>query len=401
MAGLSLKGISKGFGTTPVLGHIDLDIADGEFVALVGPSGCGKSTLLRIIAGLERQDAGTVTIGGAPVDHLRPHERKVAMVFQNYALYPHMTVFENMALPLTMSRLNVLERIPLLGALSPRKRAVMRQIATEVNAVAAQLRIDTFGARRPGQLSGGQRQRVALGRAMVRDPDVFLMDEPLSNLDAKLRVHMRTELAELHARLGVTMVYVTHDQVEAMTMANRLAVMDQGDILQLGTPTEVYEWPASIVVAQFIGSPGINLLPATVALGGRVELMGRALPVRLPLEPGSAVTIGLRPESLRMHRENGDCEVACQFKRRENLGSESILHYSAEAGGTAPILCKVGHDDVAGLESLRAAEGSILYFAPAGCHFFDAKGLRVEPLQIDAAMSPQQTRAAATLEVVS
>ena len=401
MAGLSLKGISKGFGTTPVLGHIDLDIAHGEFIALVGPSGCGKSTLLRIIAGLERQDAGTLTIGGAPVDHLRPHERKVAMVFQNYALYPHMTVFENMALPLTMSRLNVLERLPVLGACSPRKRRVMRQIESEVNAVAAQLRIDTFAARRPGQLSGGQRQRVALGRAMVRDPDVFLMDEPLSNLDAKLRVHMRAELAELHARLGVTMVYVTHDQVEAMTMATRLAVMDQGAILQLGTPTEVYERPASIVVAQFIGSPGINLVPALVGAGGRVELTGRALPVRLPVAPGSAVTIGLRAESLRMHRENGDCEIACHFKRRENLGSESILHYSAEAGGTAQILCKVGHEDVATLESLCAGEATTLYFAPASCHFFDAKGLRVEPLQGDGAESSQRARTSAAWEVAS
>src|SRR3982751_3180697 len=253
MAGLSLRGITKSFGTTPVLGGVDLDIADGEFLTLVGPSGCGKSTLLRIIAGLERQDAGTVSIGGVPVDHLRPHERRVAMVFQNYALYPHMSVFENIALPLTMSRLNVFERIPLLRLLSPRRRRVMQQITGEVQAVAGQLRIESYFARRPGQLSGGQRQRVALGRAMVRNPDVFLMDEPLSNLDAKLRVHMRTELAELHSRLQSTFIYVTHDQVEAMTMSDRVAMMDAGRILQLGTPSELYARPANLKGAQFLG----------------------------------------------------------------------------------------------------------------------------------------------------
>src|SRR5262245_31446782 len=230
MAGLSLRAICKAFGDVPVLNSIDLDIADGEFLTLVGPSGCGKSTLLRIIAGLEAQDRGSVSIGGAAVDHLRPHERRVAMVFQNYALYPHMSVFDNMALPLTMTRLNLLERLPLLRHLSMRRRRVMEEIARDVQAVAEQLRIAKYFNRRPAQLSGGQRQRVALGRAMVRHPEAFLMDEPLSNLDAKLRVHMRGELTELHARLGATMIYVTHDQIEAMTMSDRLAVMDQGDI---------------------------------------------------------------------------------------------------------------------------------------------------------------------------
>jgi multiple sugar transport system ATP-binding protein len=275
------------------------------------------------------------------------------MVFQNYALYPHMSVFDNMALPLTMSRLNVVERLPLVGALSPRRRRVMEQIAAEVKTVAEQLRIESYFARRPAQLSGGQRQRVALGRAMVRHPDVFLMDEPLSNLDAKLRVHMRSELAELHARLGVTMVYVTHDQIEAMTMADRLAVMDQGMILQLGTPTEVYERPASVTVAQFIGSPAINLLPAMAGANGRVELLGTTLPVRVDAPQGGALTIGVRPESVHLRAAAGDVSLPCRFRRRENLGSESILHFDLIAATPVPVLCKVSHGEI-GLEALSA-----------------------------------------------
>ena len=383
MAGLTLRGIVKSFGTTPVLRDVDLDIADGEFLTLVGPSGCGKSTLLRIVAGLERQDAGSVAIGGAPVDHLRPHERRVAMVFQSYALYPHMSVFENMALPLTMARLNVLERIPLVRLLSPRRRRVMLDIAREVRAVGEQLRIDPYFARRPGQLSGGQRQRVALGRAMVRHPDAFLMDEPLSNLDAKLRVHMRTELAELHARLGVTMIYVTHDQVEAMTMADRLAVMDQGAILQLGTPSEVYERPASVTVAQFIGSPGINLLPGRVGPGGHVEMLGAPTPLRVEQPVGAAVTIGVRPEAVRLHPSPGDCTMPCTFRRRENLGSESILHFNLVGPDAVTVLCRVGHEQ-GGIER-PIGEQVLLGMAAASCHAFDAAGRRVPLLGRDAA----------------
>jgi ABC-type sugar transport system ATPase subunit len=305
VAALTLKGISKGFGATPVLHEIDLDIADGEFLTLVGPSGCGKSTLLRIIAGLERQDAGTVAIDGRGVDHLRAHERKVAMVFQNYALYPHMSVFENIALPLTMSRLNLFERIPLLRLLSSRRRAVMRQITAEVKAVAEQLRIEAYFARRPGQLSGGQRQRVALGRAMVRDPDVFLMDEPLSNLDAKLRVHMRTELAELHARLAVTMVYVTHDQVEAMTMSDRVAVFSTGNLRQIAEPRRLYEEPDSLFVARFLGES--NALAATVTrcdgeqcaavLPGGETVLATAVGT---CDAGAAIDLVLRPEKVAL-----------------------------------------------------------------------------------------------------
>jgi multiple sugar transport system ATP-binding protein len=371
MAGLKLSGVAKSFGDVPVLNSVDLDIADGEFLTLVGPSGCGKSTLLRIIAGLETQDVGTVSIGGAPVDHLRPHERRVAMVFQNYALYPHMTVFDNIALPLTMQRLNLFERLPLVRHLSPRRRRVMDGIAQDVRAVAEQLRIEKYFDRRPGQLSGGQRQRVALGRAMVRHPEAFLMDEPLSNLDAKLRVHMRGELTELHARLGVTMIYVTHDQIEAMTMADRLAVMDQGDILQLGTPSEVYERPASITVAQFIGSPAINLLPARVGTGGQVELLGRTLPITVQQPQGANLTIGIRPEAVRVGLDAAPCVVPCRFRRRENLGSESILHFDLATDSSVPLLCKVGNDRAAAIEG-----ETTLAFEPQDCHVFDDQGGR-------------------------
>jgi multiple sugar transport system ATP-binding protein len=226
-----------------VLKAVSLDVRDGEFLTLVGSSGCGKSTILRVIAGLESQDTGAVRIAGRSVDHLRPKQRNVAMVFQSYALYPHMSVKDNIAMPLIMQRLRLAERLPVIGRLSPRRAGVVEEIDGEVSAVARQLQIEQLLARKPSQLSGGQRQRVALGRAMVRRPDVFLMDEPLSNLDAKLRVHMRTELTDLHRRLGVTFVYVTHDQVEAMTMSDRVALMDEGRIVQLGAPADLYHDP--------------------------------------------------------------------------------------------------------------------------------------------------------------
>lgn len=370
MAGLTLRGIQKAFGDTSVLNNIDLDIADGEFLTLVGPSGCGKSTLLRIIAGLESQDRGSVSIGETSVDHLRPHERRIAMVFQNYALYPHMSVFDNIALPLTMTRLNLFERLPLMRHLSLRRRRVMEEIAREVRAVAEQLRIETFFHRRPGQLSGGQRQRVALGRAMVRHPQAFLMDEPLSNLDAKLRVHMRGELTELHARLGVTMIYVTHDQIEAMTMSDRLAVMDQGDILQLGTPADVYERPATTAVAQFIGSPAINLFPARVGPGGQVELLGRTLPIDVRNAPAPELTIGVRPEAMRIG--GGPCAVTGSFRRRENLGSESILHFDLVGSPGNAVLCRIDN-------GVPVPEGELmLAFEPRDCHVFDNNGRRIE-----------------------
>jgi multiple sugar transport system ATP-binding protein len=377
VAAVELKAIAKSFGSTPVLGGIDLAIVDGEFMTLVGPSGCGKTTLIRIIAGIESQDAGAVLIGGSPIDHLRPHERRVAMVFQSYALYPHMSVRGNLSLPLVMSRLRLHERVPLIRLLSGRRREVMHGIDGEVEAVAQQLQLGELLDRRPAQLSGGQRQRVALGRAMVRHPDVFLMDEPLSNLDAKLRVHMRTELAELHQRLGATFIYVTHDQVEAMTMSDRVAMMDGGRILQLGTPTELYGRPVNVKVAQFIGSPTINLLPGSVGPDHAVELLGRRLQLAVGLPAGSRLTIGLRPEALTAVSVNaaptGAGSLPARLRRRENLGAEHILHFDLPGAALPPIIAR------APAELQLPPDGYVaLSFDPSACHLFDDTGARVD-----------------------
>ena len=396
MASVALRSISKSFGGPPVLSGIDLDVADGEFLTLVGASGCGKSTLIRIIAGLEPQSSGSVLIDGAPVDHLRPHERHVAMVFQSYALYPHMRVRANIALPLVMARLRLAERLPLLRLLSPRRRRIMTEIDREVHAVAAQLQIEGLLERRPSQLSGGQRQRVALGRAMVRRPAAFLMDEPLSNLDAKLRVHMRSELAELHDRLGTTFIYVTHDQVEAMTMSDRVAMMDGGAILQLGSPGALYARPANVRVAQFIGTPAINLLPACVGASGCVELFGAELPIRVRAGVGSALTIGIRPEAITPaahgNSRPGLHMLPGRLRRSENLGAGHILHVDLAAPASGAITCTTSGE----AEPYAGdARGLALHFAPAACHVFDADGERIADAEAaDAAIAAPSLRRA-------
>src|ERR1700692_3637715 len=256
MAEVSIRSIRKAFGATQILHGVNVEVADGEFVILVGPSGCGKSTLLRMIAGLENVTSGEVAIGGRVVNNVPPKERDIAMVFQNYALYPHMSVRENMAYGLKIRRMSAAD------------------IEARVKRAAEILELGPFLDRKPRALSGGQRQRVAMGRAIVREPAVFLFDEPLSNLDAKLRVQMRVELQALHRRLGTTSLYVTHDQVEAMTLAHRMIVMNAGRAEQIGTPMEVYENPASVFVAGFIGSPAMNFLAGTAESGGRVTLNG-------------------------------------------------------------------------------------------------------------------------------
>jgi ABC-type sugar transport system ATPase subunit len=278
MSAISLQGISKRYGKQAVVDRLDLEVLAGEFMVLVGPSGCGKSTTLRMIAGLEEVSAGRLFIGGRDVTHAEPHERDIAMVFQSYALYPHMTVHMNMAFGLLRTT-----KLP------------KAEIERRVQQSAERLRITELLGRKPNELSGGQRQRVAIGRALVRQPQVFLFDEPLSNLDAKLRTHMRGELERLHTELGITIVYVTHDQVEAMTLGTRIAVMEGGRLQQLGTPMDVYRQPATRFVASFIGSPEMNFLPVP-AEAGRAWLGQRY--GEAALQPGTV--LGLRPEELSL-----------------------------------------------------------------------------------------------------
>ncbi len=283
MASLTIRNLTKTFGEGTVVDDVSIDIADGEFVVLVGPSGCGKSTTLRMIAGLEGIDSGSITIGGRPVNEFHPADRDVAMVFQSYALYPHMSVYDNISYGLR------------------RRHLPKEEIAARVERVVAMLKLDDLLKRRPAQLSGGQRQRVALGRAIVRQPAVFLMDEPLSNLDAKLRVEMRGELSRLHNELGVTTVYVTHDQVEAMTMGSRIVVMNNGRIEQIGEPLDVYHHPASLFVARFLGLPEINLVTGRAIREGTARRFSSPdLKCTLPDPPAveGDVILGLRPQAL-------------------------------------------------------------------------------------------------------
>jgi multiple sugar transport system ATP-binding protein len=286
-----LRGVRKSFGSTEVVHGVDISIADGEFCVLVGPSGCGKSTLLRMIAGLEEISAGEIAIGSRVVNNVRPKERDIAMVFQNYALYPHMTVYDNMAFSLKLAGV-------------PKDEAEQRVAdASQI------LGLNDYLQRYPRQLSGGQRQRVAMGRAIVRKPQVFLFDEPLSNLDAKLRVAMRTEIKALHQRLTTTSVYVTHDQIEAMTMADRIVVMNNGRVEQIGSPLELYDNPANLFVAGFIGSPAMNFLKGR--LNGAAVAVGKEIsfPVNTKLESGRDVLVGVRPEHLAVSSDGVPAEV--------------------------------------------------------------------------------------------
>jgi multiple sugar transport system ATP-binding protein len=314
MASVVIRDARKAFGLTAVIHGVSVDINDGEFVVLVGPSGCGKSTLLRMIAGLENITAGEISIGGRVVNDLPPKERDVAMVFQNYALYPHMTVAANMAFSMKL------------------RGAPKQEIDERVNRAAAILDLTPYLERYPRQLSGGQRQRVAMGRAIVRDPQVFLFDEPLSNLDAKLRVQMRTEIKELHQRLKTTTVYVTHDQIEAMTMADKIVVMHDGLVEQIGAPLELYDRPDNLFVAGFIGSPAMNCLPGTLRLNGKAEFEGPA-GVRLPLvsapagSDGRPAVYGIRPEHFVIADDGAEAEVQVV----EPTGSE--IQIIAKLGG--------------------------------------------------------------------
>jgi multiple sugar transport system ATP-binding protein len=311
MASVQIRGIQKYFGSTHVIKGVDIEIEDGQFAVLVGPSGCGKSTLLRMLAGLEEITDGEIAIGGKVVNNIQPKERDIAMVFQNYALYPHMTVHDNMAFSLMLAKVG--------------KTRIRERVAKAADI----LGLGELLQRYPRQLSGGQRQRVAMGRAIVRDPQVFLFDEPLSNLDAKLRVQMRAEIKELHQRLKTTSVYVTHDQIEAMTMADQIVVMRDGVVEQRGRPLELYDHPANLFVAGFIGSPAMNFIPGVLRHGGeglQVEFDGGArLPVRHDIDAadGLKVVYGVRPEHLTIGHSGGIPSVVAVV---EPTGANTEIH---------------------------------------------------------------------------
>ncbi|WP_048646371.1 ABC transporter ATP-binding protein [Nitratireductor soli] len=346
MATLSIRNLVKSYGKVEVLHGISLDVADGEFVVFVGPSGCGKSTTLRMIAGLEDITGGEIHIGERLVNNLEPKDRDIAMVFQNYAIYPHMSVRKNIGFGLRTSKL------PKAGK------------DKRIDEVAAILGMSDLLERRPNQLSGGQRQRVAIGRAMVRDPAVFLFDEPLSNLDAQLRTQMRLEIKKLHQRVGNTIVFVTHDQVEAMTMADRIVIMKDGHIQQVGTPLEVYHKPANIFVAQFIGAPSMNMLPGTWT-GGGVRLadgLTVPLPARTAAE-GANVVLGLRPDDLVVTNKKGF--LSGQVAVVEPLGADTLVYVGVN-----------GHELIAkasGREPPKVGQTVALTANAGEMHLFDAK----------------------------
>jgi sn-glycerol 3-phosphate transport system ATP-binding protein len=351
MATLTLDAVRKTYAGREVVHGISVAVGDGELIVVVGPSGCGKSTLLRIVAGLEAPSAGTVAIDGRVVNMVEPKDRDIAMVFQNYALYPHMSVFDNLAYGLKMRRMGRAE------------------IARRVARAAEILRLGELLHRKPRQLSGGQRQRVAMGRAIVRDPKIFLFDEPLSNLDAQLRVEMRVEIKKLQRDLGTTALYVTHDQVEAMTLADRLIVMHEGSADQIGPPLDLYERPATAFVAGFIGSPAMNLLPGHIADTG-VALGGVRLDAAGPREPGREVLIGLRPEDLELG-PGGPLALAVDLLER--LGADTILHGRLGEDGPAIVARLPGAFDPPLGASLRFA------IPPERIHLFDrTTGRRLE-----------------------
>ncbi|MFG6447131.1 ABC transporter ATP-binding protein [Roseateles sp. BYS180W] len=359
MADVKLQAVVKTHGSSTILHGIDLDIREGEFMVFVGPSGCGKSTLLRTIAGLEDISGGELRIGGRLVNDVPPAERGVAMVFQSYALYPHMTLYQNMAFGLELARV-------------PKE-----EIERAVHHAARILHIEHLLQRKPKDLSGGQRQRVAIGRAIVRKPEVFLFDEPLSNLDAALRVRMRYEFAKLHDELKTTMVYVTHDQVEAMTLADRIAVMSAGRIEQVGSPLELYEHPNNLFVAGFIGSPRMNLLPVELLSGQAHEAVLRladgqqlrALVDASGLAPGASLTLGVRPEHLRLGGHDNTLQTQVAFV--ESLGGTTYA-YCPYPGLEEPLTCQFEGRN--GRDRLRMGDALTLHLPPEALYVFDDTG---------------------------
>ncbi len=368
MGQLQLNKVQKFYGDYEVLKGVELDVRDGEFVVFVGPSGCGKSTLLRMIAGLDATSKGDIIINGVRVNDLPPVKRGIAMVFQSYALYPHMTVFENIAFPLRVERMEE------------------EKLKAKVENAARILHLETRLQQKPGMLSGGQRQRVAIGRAIVREPKIFLFDEPLSNLDAALRADMRIELAKLHRQLKATMIYVTHDQVEAMTMADRIVVLDAGNISQTGAPLELYHKPANQFVAGFIGNPKMNFLPVTCMsaseAGATVDYRGQT--ATLPVKPrdgmvGKMMTLGIRPEHIQLG--SGEISLTVTPSVIERLGANTVAY--AALGSETENFCAM----LPGSVGIHADAPVAVGINAADCHLFDAEGIaferRVELTDID------------------
>ncbi len=358
MASLAFESVAKSYnGKAFVLRDVDVEIGDGEFIVIVGPSGCGKSTLLRMVAGLESVTSGEIRINGNVVNHLEPKDRDIAMVFQNYALYPHMSVYDNMAYGLKIRKMS------------------KDEIRTRVENAANILELKDYLTRKPRELSGGQRQRVAMGRAIVREPAVFLFDEPLSNLDAKLRVQMRSEIQSLHARLRTTSLYVTHDQVEAMTLAHRAIVMDKGNVQQVGTPTDIYERPATLFVASFIGSPPMNLLQGRVSSDGGAFVVDGGPTLPLPKAAtqlaGREVVLGIRPEHLQAATDGAEARVDLKIDYSERLGAENLAY---GRWGTQSVIARLPN------ETLPASgQNFSLAVRPRLFHLFDpGDGKRIE-----------------------
>lgn len=358
MATLSIDKITKSFGSLSVIPELSLTIEDSEFCVLVGPSGCGKSTLLRIIAGLEPITSGRILVDGIDMSHAEPPERGVAMVFQSYALYPHMDVGRNIGFGLEVAR------------------TPSSEISNRVNRAAGKLRLSDYLRRKPRELSGGQRQRVAIGRAMTRKPKLFLLDEPLSNLDAALRVGMRMEIARLKTELGCTMIYVTHDQVEAMTLADKIVVMNSGRIEQIGTPLELYQRPVNLFVAGFIGSPGMNLLKARVrSVIGEVATLSLAcgptieMPVARSVRLGDELTLGIRPEHIVLCSAHEPQSHLMKAAVVELLGSDTFIHVRA---GEETIIIRDSFGRIA-----RAGDSIAVSFPPTACHLFDGREQRI------------------------
>ncbi|QZT64543.1 ABC transporter ATP-binding protein [Mycolicibacterium austroafricanum] len=351
MATVRFSGVNKAYGTTSVVSDLDLELPDGSFTVLVGPSGCGKSTSLRMLAGLETVTSGSITIGDRDVTHLQPRDRDIAMVFQNYALYPHLTVAENIAFPLRATK-------------TPRREALTRAAA-----IAESLGLAKLLDRRPKDLSGGQQQRVAIGRAIIREPSVFLFDEPLSNLDAKLRVETRTELLQIQRRLGITSVYVTHDQEEAMTLSDRMVVMRDGRIAQQGTPQEVYARPADTFVAAFVGSPKMNLVDGAVS--GTTFTMGNGFTLAVDqTATGGPVTLGVRPDDLLPTVSDGD--GAARVILIEHLGPRAIVTIDARGTELTSVV------ETSRLSGITEGTPVDLAVRPGATHFFDtATGSRL------------------------